>query len=168
MDATFDSRTAWKQLHDFQIGCVLRRPDDETTTRRMSDAERRGDGKKKMVNGKTQELLSDDEHHHQQQQQHPLHPRDDDATQTHAAAAAAERHPMPSWLSSDRDFWKRYSGGVTAQVLDYLSAQGYPQGGKKGADDDDDDDGVRGKENNEAGTSHVHPTCLQSRCLSNA
>ena len=37
------------------------------------------------------------------------------------------RHPLPEWLGAERDFWQRYTGGVTEEVLDYLDEQGYPQ-----------------------------------------
>ena len=37
------------------------------------------------------------------------------------------RHPLPKWLGMERDFWQRYTGGVTEEVLDYLDEQGYPQ-----------------------------------------
>ena len=34
---------------------------------------------------------------------------------------------MPSWLSSERDFWVAYADGVSESVLRYLEASGYPQ-----------------------------------------
>jgi len=43
-------------------------------------------------------------------------------------------HVIPEWLKNDRDFWVRYSGGVDASVLRYLTKNGYPQ------EDDGDDD----------------------------
>jgi cytochrome b involved in lipid metabolism len=42
-------------------------------------------------------------------------------------------HVIPEWLKNDRDFWVRYSGGVDASVLRYLTKNGYPQ------EDDGDD-----------------------------
>ena len=36
--------------------------------------------------------------------------------------------PVPEWLSQDRDFWVKYSGGVSASTLRYLEASGCPQG----------------------------------------
>ena len=44
---------------------------------------------------------------------------------------------MPRWLSKDRNFWSRYGGGVDANVLRYLDAQGYAQsaGGVEDVDD---------------------------------
>jgi len=36
--------------------------------------------------------------------------------------------PVPEWLSRDRDFWVKYSGGVSASTLRYLEASGCPQG----------------------------------------
>ena len=124
------SRTAWKQLHDFQIG-VLRRPSrsDETETSTSAsttetETEMTGDANPR-VNVKAPPGS------------HPVPTQD--------------THPMPSWLSADRDFWKRYSGGVTAQVLAYLGAQGYPQDQAGDVEDDDlaggaavaEDDGAR-------------------------
>lgn len=79
------SLTAWKQLHDFQVG-VLLRPSDTTA--------------------KDVDVKAFPENHR---------------------VPTQNTHPMPSWLSADRDFWARYGGGVTAQVLAYLGAQGYPQ-----------------------------------------
>ena len=43
-------------------------------------------------------------------------------------------HVIPEWLKNDRDFWVRYSGGVDASVVRYLTKNGYPQ------EDDGDDD----------------------------
>jgi cytochrome b involved in lipid metabolism len=47
-------------------------------------------------------------------------------------------HVIPEWLKNDRDFWVRYSGGVDASVLRYLTKNGYPQ--EDDGDDDDDPD----------------------------
>jgi len=50
-----------------------------------------------------------------------------------------DEHVIPKWLSDDRDFWVRYSGGVDGAVLRYLTKNGYPQGD---VDEDLADDGV--------------------------
>jgi glycosylphosphatidylinositol deacylase len=50
-----------------------------------------------------------------------------------------DEHVIPKWLSDDRDFWVRYSGGVDRAVLRYLTKNGYPQGD---VDEDLADDGV--------------------------
>ena len=42
-------------------------------------------------------------------------------------ARGADKHPLPEWLGKERDFWQRYTGGVTEEVLRYLDEQGYPQ-----------------------------------------
>jgi hypothetical protein len=97
------SRTAWKQLHDFQVG-VLRRPGDDEATTTTGSPDVVDDGECVGVHVKPPS------------EKHP------------GPEKTKNTHPTPSWLSGDRDFWKRYSGGVTAQVLAYLGAQGYPQG----------------------------------------
>ena len=52
-------------------------------------------------------------------------------------------HVIPEWLKNDRDFWVRYSGGVDASVLRYLTKNGYPQ-----EEDDGDDDPEKNKNKN--------------------
>ena len=56
---------------------------------------------------------------------------------TLAEIEAPKDRPIPKWLSNDRDFWVRYSGGVDEAVLRYLTKNGYPQG--EGRQDDDDE-----------------------------
>jgi cytochrome b involved in lipid metabolism len=63
----------------------------------------------------------------------------DDALARTSDVAGDEHHVIPKWLSDDRDFWVRYSGGVDGAVLRYLTKNGYPQGD---VDEDLDDDGV--------------------------
>ena len=61
--------------------------------------------------------------------------------ETLAEKEAPKEHVIPKWLSNDRDFWVRYSGGVDAAVLRYLTKNGYPQGeGRHRGDDEDDDE----------------------------
>ena len=57
-------------------------------------------------------------------------------------------HVIPEWLQNDRDFWVRYSGGVDASVLRYLTKNGYPQ-----EDDGDDDDPEKNKNKNTKNTN---------------
>lgn len=86
------SRTAWKQLHDFQIGVSLRPARDETEG---SDDDAHGDDADEKKNTNVNFNL-------------PLisEPQEmDDPIPTENA------HPTPSWLYA----WKRYSGGVTKQ-----------------------------------------------------
>ena len=58
-------------------------------------------------------------------------------------------HVIPEWLKNDRDFWVRYSGGVDASVLRYLTKNGYPQE----EDGDDDDDPEKNKNKNTKNTN---------------
>ena len=58
---------------------------------------------------------------------------------------------IPEWLKNDRDFWVRYSGGVDASVLRYLTKNGYPQEEDDG--DDDDDDSEKNKNKNTKNTN---------------
>ena len=61
--------------------------------------------------------------------------------ETLAEKEAPKEHVIPKWLSDERDFWVRYSGGVDAAVLRYLTKNGYPQGeGRHRGDDEDDDE----------------------------
>lgn len=60
-------------------------------------------------------------------------------------------HVIPEWLKNDRDFWVRYSGGVDASVLRYLTKNGYPQEEDDG--DDDDDDSEKNKNKNTKNTN---------------
>ena len=62
---------------------------------------------------------------------------EDEGTLAETEEAPKDR-PIPKWLSNDRDFWVRYSGGVDEAVLRYLTKNGYPQG--EGRQDDDDDE----------------------------
>lgn len=57
-------------------------------------------------------------------------------------------HVIPEWLKNDRDFWVRYSGGVDASVLRYLTKNGYPQ-----EEDDGDDDPEKNKNKNTKNTN---------------
>ncbi len=59
--------------------------------------------------------------------------------ETLAEKEAPKEHVIPKWLSNDRDFWVRYSGGVDAAVLRYLTKNGYPQGERHRGDKDDDE-----------------------------
>jgi cytochrome b involved in lipid metabolism len=59
-------------------------------------------------------------------------------------------HVIPEWLKNDRDFWVRYSGGVDASVLRYLTKNGYPQ---EEDDGDDDDDPEKNKNKNTKNTN---------------
>ena len=63
---------------------------------------------------------------------------DDALARTSDVAGDDEHHVIPQWLSDDRDFWVRYSGGVDKAVLRYLTKNGYPQGD---VDEDLADDG---------------------------
>jgi len=60
-------------------------------------------------------------------------------TSSDVAGDDEHHHVIPKWLSDDRDFWVRYSGGVDKAVLRYLTKNGYPQGD---VDEDLADDGV--------------------------
>jgi hypothetical protein len=60
-------------------------------------------------------------------------------TSSDVAGDDEHQHVIPKWLSDDRDFWVRYSGGVDKAVLRYLTKNGYPQGD---VDEDLADDGV--------------------------
>ena len=59
-------------------------------------------------------------------------------------------HVIPEWLKNDRDFWVRYSGGVDAAVLRYLTKNGYPQ---EDDGDDDDDPYEKNKNKNKKNTN---------------
>jgi len=63
----------------------------------------------------------------------------DDALAARTSDVVVDEHVIPKWLSDDRDFWVRYSGGVDGAVLRYLTKNGYPQGD---VDEDLADDGV--------------------------
>ncbi|EEH57896.1 cytochrome b5 reductase [Micromonas pusilla CCMP1545] len=62
---------------------------------------------------------------------------DEEDARRDASATRTPAPPVPSWLAADRDFWIAYANGVSADVLRYLTASGYPQ---RDDDDDDDDD----------------------------
>ena len=47
--------------------------------------------------------------------------------ETVSDGGSREKPPVPSWLSSERDFWVAYADGVSESVLRYLEASGYPQ-----------------------------------------
>lgn len=49
-------------------------------------------------------------------------------TDEDAVVDARVETPVPEWLSRERDFWVKYSGGVSASTLRYLEASGCPQG----------------------------------------
>ena len=113
------SATAWAQLHDFQIGVVLRdadlaprgpvAPEDvDVVPPRPPGAERSASADRRSTTAPEKE--------------HPVPRRN--------------HRPAPRWLSTDRNFWSRYGGGVDANVLRYLAAQGYAQsaGGVEDAD----------------------------------
>ena len=96
------SGTAWAQLHDFQIGVVLR----------DADLAPRG-----PVSLEDVDVVP------------PLAPgsRDDPGTNERLGVPRRNHRPTPRWLVNDRHFWSRYGGGVDANVLRYLAAQGYEQ-----------------------------------------
>lgn len=47
--------------------------------------------------------------------------------ETLSDGGSTKKPPVPSWLSKERDFWVAYADGVSASVLRYLEANGYPQ-----------------------------------------
>lgn len=110
------SGTAWAQLHDFQIGVVLRDADlaprgpvsleDVDVVPPLAPGSERGD-------------------------------RTDPVTNERLGVPRRNHRPTPRWLVNDRHFWSRYGGGVDANVLRYLAAQGYAQsaGGVEDVDD---------------------------------
>ena len=100
------SATAWAQLHDFQIGVVLRDADlaprgpvsleEVDVVPPLAPGSERGD-------------------------------RTDPVTNERLGVPRRNHRPTPRWLVNDRHFWSRYGGGVDANVLRYLAAQGYAQ-----------------------------------------
>jgi|MDSW01.1.fsa_nt_gb cytochrome b involved in lipid metabolism len=65
---------------------------------------------------------------------------DEEDARRDASATRTPAPPVPSWLAADRDFWIAYANGVSADVLRYLTASGYPQRDDDDDDDEDDDD----------------------------
>ena len=103
------SATAWAQLHDFQIGVVLR---DEDLAPRGPVAPEDVDVLPPRSPGAERSASAESEGG-AREKEHPVPRRN--------------HRPMPRWLSKDRNFWSRYGGGVDANVLRYLDAQGYAQ-----------------------------------------
>jgi glycosylphosphatidylinositol deacylase len=113
------SGTAWAQLHDFQIGVLLR---DGDLAPLGPVAPEDVDVVPPKPPGQSGTTLSDEA----VENPHPVPRRN--------------HRPTPRWLTKDRHFWSRYGGGVDANVLRYLDAQGYAQ--SAGGVEDVDDDGV--------------------------
>lgn len=110
------SGTAWAQLHDFQIGVLLRDGDlaplGPVAPEDVDVVPPRAPG----LRGTT---------------------RGDEAVENPHPVPRRNHRPTPRWLTKDRHFWSRYGGGVDANVLRYLDAQGYAQsaGGVEDVDD---------------------------------
>ena len=72
-------------------------------------------------------------------------------------------HVIPEWLKNDRDFWVRYSGGVDASVLRYLTKNGYPH--EEDGDDDDDDEKNKNKNTKNTNTRKSANTKINIKIL---
>ena len=110
------SGTAWAQLHDFQIGVLLRDGDlaplGPVAPEDVDVVPPRAPGLRRTTRG-------------------------DEAVENPHPVPRRNHRPTPRWLTKDRHFWSRYGGGVDANVLRYLDAQGYAQsaGGVEDVDD---------------------------------
>ena len=124
--ASLHSPKAWAQLHDFQVGVVFREGDALDTVDVAPPALPMMRKWKEKTRGHVPETLGP--------APETLNPtkRED----TGYTVPRRDHRPTPTWLTSDRNFWKRFGAGVDDNVLRYLTKQGYKQsrGGGEGGD----------------------------------
>ena len=120
--ASLHSPKAWAQLHDFQVGVVFREGDALDTVDVAPPALPMMRKWKEKTRGHVPETLGP--------APETLNPtkRED----TGYTVPRRDHRPTPTWLTSDRNFWKRFGAGVDDNVLRYLTKQGYKQSGGGG------------------------------------